>query len=90
MQLQPIAAALATAALLILSPAFGGTEDGGLGMGSFQSSCIPEARKCLEKLEALRYSNDPAHSSLGTQEALLGLLDTDPHCAMVLWGTVLP
>ena len=58
-------------------------------MGSSRSSCIPEARKCLEKLDALRYSNDPAHA-LGTQQALLSLLDTDPHCAMVLWGTVLP
>lgn len=86
MRLQPIAAALAAAALLILAPAFGGTEDGGFGTGS---SCIPEARKCLEKLEALRYSNDSAHA-LGHQQALLRLLDTDPHCAMVLWGTVLP
>jgi hypothetical protein len=89
MRLQPIAGALAATALLILPPAFGGTADGGLGMESLKSSCMPEARKCLEKLEALRYSNDPAHS-LGTQQALLGLLGTDPHCAMVLWGTVLP
>ena len=89
MRLQPIAAALAAAALLILPPAFGGTEDGGFGTGSSQSSCIPEAQKCLEKLEALRYSNDSAHA-LGTQQALLRLLDIDPHCAMLLWGTVLP
>jgi hypothetical protein len=88
MRLQPIAAALAAAALLIPPPGFGDTEDGGLGMESSQSSCMPEARKCLEKLEALRYSND--HYSLGTQQAFLNLLDTDPHCAMVLWGMVLP
>jgi hypothetical protein len=52
-------------------------------------SCMPEARKCLVKLEALRYSNGSAHA-LGTQQAFLNLLDTDPHCAMVLWGMVLP
>lgn len=86
MRLQPIAAALAAALLLIL-PA--GADDSGLGV-TFPSSCTPEARKCEEKLAALGYPNYRTYHWPGSEQALLGLLESDPHCAMMLWGTALP
>jgi hypothetical protein len=88
MRLQPIAAALAAALLLAIPAAFGGADDG-LGV-TFPSSCTPETRKCEEKLAALGYPNYRAHHWPGSEQALLGLLESDPHCAMMLWGTALP
>ena len=81
---------LAAAALVAMRPASGGADDGAPGLSPVQSSCTPEARKCMEKLAALGY---PASRGLhwpGSEQAILGLLESDPHCAMVLWGTLLP
>ena len=91
MRLQPTVAALAAALILTAPAAFGGTDDGALGTGTFPSGCTSEARRCEEKLAALGFPGfRPYHHSPQREQAILDLLEADPDCATVLWGLAFP
>jgi len=91
MRLPSITAALAAALVLTAPAALAGADDGALGTGTFPSGCTSEARRCEEKLAALGYPGyRPYHPSLGREQAILDLLESDPDCATVLWGLVFP
>ena len=82
MPLDRIAIAVAMTTLCAASPQIGSARDAPTLTAS--SSCSPEVRACLDKLE-LRLGA-LAGDHIRREEALLELYTTDPQCALLLFG----
>jgi hypothetical protein len=80
MRLDRIAVAVAMASLCAAWPQTGAARDAPARTAS--SSCSPEVRACLDKLELRLGAGDHVRR----EEALLELYTTDPQCALLLLG----
>jgi len=88
MTLHHLAAALAAASLLALSPVSGDTWAAEPWVGSFPRACTAEVQRCLDKLELRLGFHGRIHDWLEIENALLELHETDPACALLLQGRV--